>query len=281
MKGDVIRSACDLSRSALQRPNWFAGFLALANVPDMTKNSGIFRRLVVLPAAALLLMANTVVDQARDLMSDGKEAGAFALIEKAAQDGDPEAINYLAWFYDNGRHVDADAEAAMRLYRQAAREGVAYAQWRLGVAIDKGETDGKLTEAVSLFRAAADQEFTNAMTSLAVMHATGRGTPLDAEAARELYFKAGQAGNAHAIRGLGVLYLHGEGVEIDPVEAAAYFLVSASRGNEEAAQAFERTAVNFDQATFERAMVRATEVGEIFGYTLSFEPASKDEVSRQ
>lgn len=247
----------------------------------MQKNSDIFRRLIVLPVASLLLMANTAVDQARELMGEGKEAEAFALIENAAQTGDAEAINYLAWFYDNGRHVEADVEAAMRLYREAAREGVAYAQWRLGVAIDKGETEGELTQAVALFRAAAAQEFTNAMTSLAVMHATGRGTPVNAQAARELYFKAGQAGNAHAIRGIGVLYLHGEGVEADPVEAAAYFLVSASRGNGEARQAFEQTAEHFDQATFERAMARAKEVGEIFGYTLSLEPASEDEASTQ
>lgn len=232
-------------------------------------------RLLALPFAALLLMANGIADRAEALMGEGKEAEAFALVEREAENGDPEAVNYLAWFFDNGRHVAADRARAASLYREAAELGVPYAQWRLGVMIDTGETPGEAEEAIALFEKAAAQNFTNAMTSLAVMHATGRGTERDPVAARFYYSMAAAAGNPHAIRGLGVLYLHGEGVDADPMEAAAYFLIAAGFENEEAKTAFDVTTKGFDEADMQKVVARANELLTELGFDYGIEFAPK------
>ncbi|MFZ1742217.1 MAG: hypothetical protein WAT93_05145, partial [Pontixanthobacter sp.] len=62
-------------------------------------------RALILALFALLLLANTTTDTAERLMEEGKEAEAFAMIESAASQGDAESVNFLAWFYDNGRYV--------------------------------------------------------------------------------------------------------------------------------------------------------------------------------
>ena len=97
-------------------------------------------RLLALPlASAFLLAASPVTDQARELMDRREEQRAFALVEDAANQGDVDAIDYLAWFYDEGRYVSRDQARAARLYRQAAERGQRHAQWRLGVMLDTGE----------------------------------------------------------------------------------------------------------------------------------------------
>ena len=231
-------------------------------------------RLFAAPAMALFLLANTIGDRAEALMEEGKEAEAFELVRQGAADGDADAINYLAWFYDNGRHVQTDRARAASLYRDAAEQGVAYAQWRLGVMIDMGETPGTPEDAFALFEKSAAQDFTNAMTSLAVMHATGRGTERDPIAARYYYSMAAAAGNAHAVRGLGILFLHGEGVDANPIEAAAYFLIAASLGNEEGQTCFDVVSEEFDEETLQRVADRANELVEELGFQFGKEPAS-------
>ncbi|MEZ5692632.1 MAG: hypothetical protein R3D99_02030 [Altererythrobacter sp.] len=50
------------------------------------------------------------------------DAEAFAMVEQAAETGDPEATTYLAWFYDNGRHVAQDLERAAKLHHRIGAE---------------------------------------------------------------------------------------------------------------------------------------------------------------
>lgn len=235
----------------------------------------LFVRLFVAPAMALFLVANTIGDRAEALMEEGKEAEAFELVRQGAAEGDADAINYLAWFYDNGRYVETDRARAAELYRQAADEGVAFAQWRLGVMIDTGEAPGTPEEAFALFEKSAAQDFTNAMTSLAVMHATGRGTKRDPMAARYYYSMAAAAGNPHGVRGLGILYLHGEGVDRDPIEASAYFLIAASLGNEQGKESFDVVTEDYDDATMKQVAERATELAGELGYRFEQEPAAE------
>ena len=216
--------------------------------------------------AAFMLMGNTIKEQAWALMEEGKEAEAFALVKDGAKDKDAESIDYLAWFYDQGRHVERDMKRAEKLYREAAELGVPHAQWRLGVLIDEGAVKGSKEDAFALFQQAAGQNFSNAMTSLAVMYATGRGTAQDHEAAKFYYSMAAAAGNPHAVQGLGVLYILGEGVEKDPVEAAAYFLLASSLGSESGEANFRRSRADLSAEDLARATARASELGSQFGF---------------
>ncbi len=234
-----------------------------------------FARLFATSVMAFFLLANTISDRAEALMDEGKEAEAFELVRQGAADGDADAINYLAWFYDNGRYIETDRSRAAELYRQAAGKGVAYAQWRLGVMIDTGETPGTPEEAFALLEKSVAQDFTNAMTSLAVMHATGRGTKRDPIASRYFYSMAAAAGNSHAIRGLGVLYLHGEGMDRDPIEASAYFLIAASLGNEQGQESFDIVTQDYDEATIKQVVERANELAEELGLNINQETSTE------
>jgi TPR repeat protein len=205
---------------------------------DEGQEGEAMKKVVAALLAGWLLVAAAPADEALALMEQGKEAEAFALVERAAAQGDPKSIDYLAWFYDSGRHVAADRAKAGALYRRAADLGVAHAQWRLGVMIDSGEFDGAtLEEAVRLFAASAAQDFTNGYVSLAVMQSTGRGTPRDYAAAMDNFRKAARLGNIHAFNEIGVMYYNGEGVPADPQEALAWIMVAGVRGDE-AAQSF-------------------------------------------
>lgn len=230
-------------------------------------------RHILLALALVFCIANSPADTKREttddaiqaLVDNGEDARAFKLAREAAATGDVRAHEWLGWFYDNGRGVTADTTRALEHYEIAIAGGQNYARWRVGVLIDTGEAPGTLERAVELFTLAAEDGYTNAMTSLAVMNATGRGTPLDYEASLANYMRAAEAGNPHGVQGVGVLFALGQGVPQDNEEAAAWFLVAAEAGNEAGAANFERTANGMPAYrlafVFKRAQVIANELG--------------------
>ena len=189
----------------------------------------------------------------------------------------------IGFFYDKGRGTSADPALAAENYRIAAAGGRNYARWRLGVMIDTGEAEGDLEEAVALFSAAADDGYTNAMTSLAVMHATGRGTPVDYEASLESYMRAARLGDGHGIQGVGVLFARGEGVPRDFTEASAWFMVGVMVGNEVAQDNLMAMFQHMNDEEKAAAVARANEIAAEFGidsdiaYDPDFVPPSKHE----
>ena len=215
--------------------------------------------------AAVLLMANTPVESPEALMAEGKEAEAFALVAERAATGDAIASAQLAWFYENGRVVNADAVRAAELYRKAAEQGDAYSRWRLGVMIDEGLAAGDTGEAVALFKQATHDGLTSAMNSLAVMYAMGRGVEQDYAMARTYYDMAARQGDHHGIQGLGVLYSRGEGVEKDPIEATAYWLIARQMGNEPAGSYFDGASASLSDEEKAQVLKRAREIAYELG----------------
>jgi hypothetical protein len=140
-----------------------------------------------------------------------------------------------------------------------------HAAWRLGVLIDGGQITGELEEAVAFFRVAAERDYINAIVSLAVMQATGRGTAQDFGAAMGNYMRAAQLGDSHGVRGVAVMLLLGEGVAADPEEAAAWFLVSAAMGNCEADANLEQVLDDLPNADFPVIGARAIAIAEELG----------------
>ena len=221
--------------------------------------------------AALALLGNGIADEADALIEQGRVDEALTLVEEGVAAGTPEAINYQAWLLDNGEYVAADLPRAIALYRRAAELGQPHAQWRLGVLIDEGKAPGALEEAFALFEAAAEQEFAFAYVSLAVMHATGRGTPQDFAASRRNYELGIAAGNVHAIRGVGVLYALGQGVERDLVEAGAHFLLALRMGNESSQPALSQISGQLSEDELRHMFERANDLARQYGYDVSFD----------
>ncbi len=233
-------------------------------------------RLILLPCLALLLAAvSPAAERARELLDRGEDQAAFELIEAAAP-GDADALDYLAWFYDQGRYVPQDRPRAASLYRQAAERGQPHAQWRLGVMLDLGEgVDEDPGEAVIWLRRAAAQDHPEGHASLAVMHATGRGVDVDYDAAMRHYLRSAELGSSGGFFGVGVLHALGQGVREDPVEAAAWFLIALILDDDRADGALEDLALAGDET--ERAVARGNVILERLGRNerLSYESGAR------
>lgn len=226
-------------------------------------------RTLLAPMIAMFLVAAdgpSSSDQARELLRDKRDAEAFALIERSAVGNDAKAIDFLAWFYDEGRYVARDLAKAELLYRRAAALSVPHAQWRLGVMIDEGTARrGTPEEAVVLFRQAAAQGFSNAYVSLGVMQSTGRGTPQDFTGALKSYLTAARMKNVHAFNEVGVVYLLGEGVKSDPIEAGAWFAVSAAHDDPKANSYLSKVIERIGEDKVPKIVERANQIGREYG----------------
>ena len=102
--------------------------------------------------------------------------------------------------YDKGEAVPQDHKEAMRLYREAAEQGVAMAQYNLGLLYTKGRgvpQDHK--EARKWLGKAADQELARAQNSLGVMYEFGKGVLQDNSLAH-IWYNISSA-NGHEIAG--------------------------------------------------------------------------------
>ena len=225
-------------------------------------------RALILALALTLAAANTLPtldEQIEVLVSEGKVDAAYDLARAAAKRGDADGQDWLGWFHETGRGRKVDLRKAAEHYRKAADGGDNHAAWRLGVLIDGGAVKGSPEEAVALFRDAADRNFPAAMVSLAVMQATGRGTPKDHTGAMANYLAAAKLGHPHGVRGVGIMFYLGEGVAQNVEEAVAWFLASAAMGNEEAQQSLKRIADEVPpgrgRAIVERAKSIAAELG--------------------
>jgi hypothetical protein len=238
-------------------------------------------RAIILALALALSTGNTLPtldDQVQTLLDLGKPSAALTVAQEAAESGDPEGHDWLGWFHEEGRGIAMNISIAAKHYRIAAQGANNHAAWRLGVLIDSGKVNGRLEEAVALFQAAADRGAPAGMVSLAVMQATGRGTPHDFGAAMANYMRAAKLGHAHGVRGVGVMLLFGQGVAANPEEAAAWLLVSAAMGDREADANFEQVVVQLPNdrlpAIGRRALAIADELGVEVSIVVEDEPAA-------
>ena len=108
--------------------------------------------------------------------------------------------------YDEGRGVPENDAEAVKWYRRAADQGVAYAQYNLGLMYLKGRGVPKNdAEAVKWFRRAADQGYAEAQLNLGVMFANGEGVPENYVEAYRWWILAAAAGIDLARQNLRIL----------------------------------------------------------------------------
>jgi len=225
-------------------------------------------RAVILAMALLLGIGNappSFDQQMQELIDAGDQDEALDLARQAAARGEAEGHDWLGWFHEGSQGVTENLGLAEYHYRIAARAGDNHAMWRLGVLIDSGSIPGGLEEAVAFFQSAADRDYINAIVSLAVMQATGRGTAEDFPAALANYMRAARLGDAGGIRGVAVMLYLGQGVESDAEEAAAWFLVSAALGNPDSEANFEAVLDNIIDPDFPAIGRRALAIAEELG----------------
>jgi TPR repeat protein len=128
------------------------------------------------------------------------DAQARALLEKAAQAGNPRGVTNLAAL--GGGASPADPAQARQLLARAA-ETNAEAQYQLGVMLAEG-TGGEKDDAGAraLFEKAAAQNHPAALEEMGEFCETGRGGPKDKDAAKGYYERAAALGDETAKKAL-------------------------------------------------------------------------------
>src|SRR6185295_14898707 len=109
--------------------------------------------------------------------------------------------------YDRG-----DYPVAVSLFSPLAEQGLAPAQFNLGVMYRHGEgVPQDIQEAVKWYLKSAEQGYAPAQFNLGVMYRHGEGVPQDAREAVKWYRRAAEQGHAWAQNNLGVMYEVGQG----------------------------------------------------------------------
>ncbi len=151
--------------------------------------------------------------------------------EKAAAKGDAYAMSMLGVLYDNGRGVAQDYVKAREWYEKAAAKGEALAMRTIGVYHDHGLGVAQdYAKAREWYEKAAANGDVSAMRGLGVHYEYGRGVAQDYAKAREWYQKAAERGDAYAMANLGVLYDNGRGVAQDYAKAHEWYERASDRG---------------------------------------------------
>ena len=126
---------------------------------------------------------------------------------------------------------NGDFAAAFKEWKPLAEQGLAKAQFNLGVMYEYGDgVPQDYKEAVRLYRLAAEQGFARAQFNLGVMYEYGHAVPQDYTKAVRLYRLAAEQGFADAQYNLGTFYGNGTGVVQDFVYAHMWLNIAASNG---------------------------------------------------
>ena len=209
----------------------------------MQKIAAILFVLVSAPAALAVLGCDSELkqqEQAKQNAALGNEyyraqnyTEAVKLFRLAAKQGHAGAQFGLGQAYHEGNGTPQNDAEAVKWYRQAAEQGHAEAQSELGYAHHRGigvpQNDA---EAVKWYRQAAEQGHAKAQNELGMRYAEGEGGVLenDAEAAK-WYRKAAEQGYIHAQFNLGALYYKGEGVPKNYRESYVWISLAAANGH--------------------------------------------------
>lgn len=129
--------------------------------------------------------------------------------------------------------AEGDFAAALEALLPFAYQGVAEAQYKVGVIYDYGRGHGVAEdpfEAVKWYRKAAERGHARAQRNLAAAYDAGRGVEADAEAAARWYRAAALQNDSFAQYSLGLMYFESRGVARDYQRAYAWLVRGLNHG---------------------------------------------------
>ena len=172
------------------------------------------------PAAAPAPAPPPSVRAGVDLWRAGDWAGAVAIWQPFAVQGDPDAMFNMGQAYKLGRAVPMDKAVARDWYRKAALKGHLPAEANLGILLFQA---GEKPEAARWLKTAADRGEMRAQYVLGVAHWNGDGVPKSLPLAWAYLSRASAQGLTEATTALGNL-----GRSISPAERANGTSIAAS-----------------------------------------------------
>src|SRR5438552_1700400 len=170
---------------------------------------------------------------------------------------------FLAWFaapasadLDIGvaAYNRGDYATALRELKPLAENGLAPAQFNLGVMYNFGEgVPQDYKEALRWYRLAAEQGDALAQFNLGDMYYFGKGVPLDDKEALRWYRLAAEQGHPRAQFIVGSRYATGDGVRKDYVQAYMWLSLATAQGLKKASDARDMTARQMSQSQIAKA----------------------------
>jgi TPR repeat protein len=128
-------------------------------------------------------------------------------------------------------HEKKDFATALRKFKSAAAQGLATAQFNLGVMYSNGRgVTQDYAEAVRWYKLAAAQGLVEAQFNLGIRYANGQGVPQDYAEAVRWYKLAAAQGETKAQLNLGFMYGSGQGVVQDYIRAHLWYNLAAVNG---------------------------------------------------
>jgi TPR repeat protein len=153
-----------------------------------------------------------------------------------------------------------DSTAAMRELRPLAEQGLASAQFRLGLLYANGQGMPKDdAQARQWYEKAATQGHAEAQANLGVLLVYARGGPQDYKMAVYWFRLSANQGNDLAQRKLGLMYERGDGVQQDFVRAYMWYSLGAAKGGEAGARLRDAIAKRMDPDQIAEAQQLARE----------------------
>lgn len=164
---------------------------------------------------------------------------AVLAIQDKAFAGDAEAQHDLAALYVAGQNgVKTNYTRASRWFEESAHNGIANAQYNLGVLYHQGYGVNKdVNKAIQLYRVAAASGHPEAQYNLAIAYVEGVGVDYNPQIASVYFEQAASGGVVEAAYNLGLLQENGLLGESQPDEAIFWYALAAEKGSKDAQKA--------------------------------------------
>lgn len=158
---------------------------------------------------------------------------AYLWMKKAADQGYPDAIGGMGYFYSAGVEVERDEVEAVRRFREGVEKGSVRALLNLGLVTANGRgVELNQAEGLRMIDDAAAKSLPEAINAQAETYFYGQfGRTMDYEKARASYCLAAEAGIVGAQNILGVIYRDALGVDRDHEIALQWFRRAAEQGD--------------------------------------------------
>lgn len=167
-------------------------------------------------------------------------ASIYDNIKEAYDEGNLDAMYYMAYLQEHGIGCERDIDAAVKKYAAVAKNSstdiwdqyaINSAHTRLGILYMGGKWfASNPEEAVAQFQAAADNEYAMAEYYMGILYQMGLGVDKDSAQAMEWYERAAAQDYAPAICQLGYIYFNGIGVDANFEQAVYYQKLAAAQG---------------------------------------------------
>jgi len=152
------------------------------------------------------LIRKSILFLAAVMLSFSAMAADFNQMQRWANQGIAEAQFNLGLIYDNGEGVRQDYSKAVQWYEKAANQGMPDAQFNLGLMYYNGKgVRQDYSKAAQWYEKAANQGYASAQSNLGVMYYNGKGVRQNTATAKEWFGKACDNGNQNGCDGYRIL----------------------------------------------------------------------------